>query len=156
MGRPTKDWVGLFPPLRQYWQEINREQREAKAAERAAHKVRDKARPKCKCEAYPWPHRPAGGFCRYPDPPIERWQRKPGARPYRERYAGIRRQIARANGMHPIKDADAIQKYMPQAIALAKQTKRRRPRIRYREVEITENGVRVQLPGSHPEWGNDK
>jgi len=27
----------------------------------------------CTCEAYAWPHRPASGLCRWPDPPTHRW-----------------------------------------------------------------------------------
>ena len=34
-------------------------------------------------------------LCRWPDPPQERWQRKPGGRRYRSRYVGLVRQIAR-------------------------------------------------------------
>jgi len=34
-------------------------------------------------------------------------------RPYRDRYAGIRRQIARNNGLHPIRDRAAIDTLMP-------------------------------------------
>lgn len=31
------------------------------------------AKPKpCKCVAYAWPHRPGGGLCRWPDPPVYR------------------------------------------------------------------------------------
>ncbi len=26
----------------------------------------------CTCAAYAWPHRPAGGLCRWPDPPLYR------------------------------------------------------------------------------------
>lgn len=26
----------------------------------------------CRCEAYAWPHRPASGLCRWPDPPLLR------------------------------------------------------------------------------------
>ena len=48
-----------------------------------------------------------GGLCRWPDPPLERWQPKPGGRPYRKRYVGLVRQIARANGLHPIRDRAA-------------------------------------------------
>ena len=50
-------------------------------------------------------------------------------RPYRERYAGIRRQIARANGLHPIRDRAAIEALMPRVMAQAKQilTFRKRP-----------------------------
>ncbi len=32
--------------------------------------MRSKA--KCSCEAYQWPHRPASGLCRWPDPPTEK------------------------------------------------------------------------------------
>ena len=114
MSRKPKciESLGL-PPLRQYWRGINRQERQAEAAERARRKARDKKRRKCRCEAYPWPHRPGGGMCRWPDPPVERWQRKPGGRPYRKRYAGILRQIARGSGLHPIRDRAAIEALMP-------------------------------------------
>ncbi len=26
--------------------------------------------PTCTCKAYGWPHRPAGGLCHWPDPPL--------------------------------------------------------------------------------------
>jgi len=130
-----------MPPLRQYWQEINRQEREAKAQERAEHNARDQRRPRCRCEAYPWPHRPGGGLCRYPDHPLERWQPKPGSRLYRKRYAGLRRQIARANGLHPIRDRAAIDALMPRTINLAKELHRQHPKYKYRNMEITDNGV---------------
>ena len=63
-----------LPPLREYWREINRQERQAQAELRAKRKVRDKKRAKCRCDAYRWPHRPGGGLCRYPDPPEVRWQ----------------------------------------------------------------------------------
>jgi hypothetical protein len=130
-----------LPPLRQYWQEINRHEREADAHERADRKARDKRRAKCRCEAYPWPHRPGGGFCRFPDPPLERWQRKTTGRPYRFRYAGILRQIAPNNGLHPIRDRALIAALMPRVLWQAKQAKRQCPRGKYRNMEITERGV---------------
>src|SRR6516164_4286955 len=116
MGRPRNP--DGFPPLRQHWQAINREERQAVAEERAKRKASDKKRAKCRCEAYPWPHRPGGGFCRWPDPPVERWQSKPDwrYRPYRERYAGLRRQIARANGLHPIRDRALINELLPRVL----------------------------------------
>jgi hypothetical protein len=78
-GRPTKEWKAIhencpLPPLRQYWQQINRAEREEKAAKRARRKQTDKTRPKCRCDAYKFPHRPGGGLCRYPGPPAVRWQ----------------------------------------------------------------------------------
>jgi len=147
MGRPTKrvaaeNAILGWGPLRQYWLEINRQEREAKGEQRAAQKVRDKRRAKCRCEAYPWPHRPAGGLCRYPDPPLEKWQSNPGSsRPHRDRYAGILRQIARANGLNPIRDRAAIESMMPRVLALAKQLHRQRPQYKYRNMEVTETGI---------------
>lgn len=147
---PAAEINAAFGPLRQYWQEINRHDREIAAYQRARRKARDQKRRKCRCEAYPWPHRPGGGFCRYPDPPIERWQPKPGGRPYRKRYAGILRQIARANGLHPIRDRAAIEAMMPRVLAQAKQLKRRHPKLKYRNMEIMENGVAGQSQTAGP------
>jgi hypothetical protein len=117
MGRPYKlPFQCSLPPLRDYWRAINRSEREAEADEIAERKEHDKKRAKCRCEAYPWPHRPRGGLCRHPDPPVERWQRKTMRRPYRARYAGIRKQIARANGWHPISDRDKIAALLPMVL----------------------------------------
>ncbi|MEI8194455.1 MAG: hypothetical protein WCI73_00955 [Phycisphaerae bacterium] len=143
MSRRAK-WItelGGLPPLREWWRNINREERAAKTQERAKHKARDKARPRCQCKAYPWPHRPGGGLCRYPDPPAECWQPKPGGRPYRNRYAGLRRQIARASGLHPIRDRARIDTLMPMKLDLAKQLHRQRPKYKYRNMKITDTGV---------------
>jgi len=183
MGRPPKDWAELgLPPLRQYWQQINREERKADAELRARRKATNKKRAKCRCEAYKFPHRPGGGLCRYPDPPAVRWQDahrakvaaevakfkalwgEPTAeqlaelityvmkqrRPYRNRYAGIRRQIARANGLHPIRDRAVIEALMPLVVAQAKALKRQAPRAKYRFMEITQNGVAAQWQDAGP------
>ncbi len=157
MGRPSKDTAAWnvacgFGPLRQYWQEINRETRAADKQLRAKRKAADKKRRKCTCEAYPWPHRPSGGLCRCPDPPTERWERKKTSRPYAGRYVGLRRQIMRANGFHPIRHRAVLKVLMPFIIALAKEHKRRYPDQRYREIEATETGIRGHLPASCPEW----
>jgi hypothetical protein len=170
MGRPS-NW-GL-PPLRAYWRQINRQERQAEAEQRAKQKVRAKKRAKCLCDAYRWPHRPGGGLCRFPDPPEVRWQDAQAAeiaarvaefrlswgeptaeqmsdlialttkpyRPYRKRYAGLRRQIARANGLHPIKDRAEIEALVPGTLYLAKQLHRQHPKYKYRNIEITETGV---------------
>lgn len=127
--------------LRDYWRQSNRYEREQAALIRERRKARDKRRSKCQCEAYPWPHRPGGGLCRWPDPPLERYQRKPGGRPYSNRYTGIVRQLARANGLHPIRDRSAIEAMMPRVLALAKQLHRRHPKYKYRNMEITDGGV---------------
>jgi len=129
-------------PLRRYWRECNRHDREVAVWLRAKRKAHDKGRAKCRCEAYPWPHRPNGGLCRFPEPPQERWQPKPGSRLYKKRYAGLRRQLARANGLHPIRDRAAIDALMPQALELAKQLHAKYPKYKYRNMEITETGIR--------------
>ena len=147
MGRPLK-WVseenaalGVLP-LRKHWQQIIRQERRSKAQKRAKRKARDRSRPTCQCKAYCWPHRPGGGMCRHPDPPLASYERNACRRPYRERYTGLRRQLARANGLHPIRDRGTIVAFLPGALRLAKVLKQKCPRVKYRNVEITENGVR--------------
>jgi hypothetical protein len=47
----------------------------------------------CTCWAYPHPHRPAGGLCRWPDPPVYFLNRPPGVHAefrYRGKYAIFR------------------------------------------------------------------
>src|SRR5687767_4761153 len=44
-------------------------------------------------------------------------------RPHRKRYAGILRQIARNNGLHPIRDRAIIEAYMPAVLQTAKKIK---------------------------------
>lgn len=48
--------------------------RDRRHAVRLANGTQAKARPTCTCSAYPWPHRRAGGFCRWPGQPVETWQ----------------------------------------------------------------------------------
>ena len=185
MGRRSREWAafGLLP-LRQHWQEINREDRQAQAELRAKRKANDKKRAKCRCDAYKFPHRPGGGLCRYPDPPAVRWQdaqaveiagraaqfkamggkldaevmsdlvaitTKPH-RPYRKRYAGILRQIARNSGLHPIRDRELIQKLLPTIIPLAKRLKgrARKWQYKYRNMEIVDKGNGTY--GLRAEW----
>src|SRR5436190_19333429 len=131
MGRASKQIEALgLPPLREWWRQINHDERQAKAEERAKRKNRDKRRRKCRCEAYPWPHRPGGGLCRWPEPPLQRWQPKAycSYRPYCKRYTGILRQLARTNSLHPIRDRALIQALMPRKLELAKELKAKHPR----------------------------
>jgi Zn-finger nucleic acid-binding protein len=81
--------IGL-PPIRRYWDSINRHNRELDGWERKQHKARDKRRKRCRCDAYKFPHRPGGGLCRYPDPPAVRWQDAQAAE-IAERVAEFRR-----------------------------------------------------------------
>lgn len=174
MGRRKSEWG---PPLRQWWQEINRDERQAQAKLRVNRKVQDKKRAKCRCDAYRFPHRPGSGLCRYPDPPAVRWQDAQAAeiaervakfkkvwggeptpeqmedlaamttkpcRPYRDRYAGLRRQIARNNGLHPIRDRDLIDRFMSQVLSMAKQAKRQAPEAKYRNMKIIVRQVSPQ------------
>jgi hypothetical protein len=77
-------------------------------------KARSKRRPKCRCAAYPWPHRPAGGLCRCPDPPLATWQGTPGKNRAAElRYRRYRRWLCRQHGLHPIRDRAVIAKLLP-------------------------------------------
>lgn len=157
MGRPKKcaaamDAICGFGPIREYWQQMNRETCADEKQLRAKRKASDKKRRKCTCKAYPWPHRPSGGLCRWPDPPIECYVRKKKSRPYSTRYQGIRRQIMRANGFHPIRHRAALDEIMSFIIALAKEHKLRYPDQRYREIEVTETGIRGHRPGSRREW----
>src|SRR5258705_1849124 len=66
-------------------------------------------------------------------------------RPYRKRYTGLLRQIARANGLHPIRDRALIQALMPGKLALAKGLKAKCRRVKYRNMEITDTGLRGYL-----------
>ncbi|MGH7179425.1 MAG: hypothetical protein ACREJC_18760, partial [Tepidisphaeraceae bacterium] len=76
MGRRSTSRAAMgLPPLRKYWQWINQYERLAGAIERQRRKAHDKGRRKCRCTAYPWPHRPGGGLCRWPEAPLEQWQR---------------------------------------------------------------------------------
>jgi hypothetical protein len=77
-------------------------------------KARSKRRPKCRCRAYPWPHRPGGGLCRWPDPPLETWKGKASRnKPLGFRYRGLVKIICQQYGLHPMKDRERIQRLMP-------------------------------------------
>ena len=91
-------------------------ERQARLAELA--KARLKRRPKCRCAAYPWPHRPRSGFCRHPDPPLETWKGKPGThRPVGTRRRGLARTLFKQYGLHPIRDRARIARIMPRLYA---------------------------------------
>lgn len=53
-------------------------------------------------------------------------------RPYSSQYAGLRREIARNNGWHPIRDKALIQKRLDLVLLSAKHIKKQNPKIRYR------------------------
>jgi hypothetical protein len=140
---------GWLPPLRQYWRQVNRQERAKAAAVRADRKKRDKKRRKCGCEAYPWPHRPGGGFCRWPDPPLQKYVRKPRKR-HRERYVGLLRQIARNNGLHPIRDRATIEAIMPKVLLKAKQLHAASTKVKYRNIVIKPDGITAEWQTAGP------
>lgn len=73
----------------------------------------------CTCAAYRWPHRPGGGLCRWPDPPLAQHSTPAGTnRPTGLRRRGLRKWIMREYGLHPIGDRDAIERMLPRLYAL--------------------------------------
>lgn len=73
-----------------------------------------KQKPKpCTCAAYRWPHRPGGGLCRWPDPPLTQHPTPAGTnRPTGLRRRGLRKSIMREYGLHPIRDREAIERLL--------------------------------------------
>ena len=71
--------------------------------------------PLCRCKAYPWPHRPSSGLCRWPGEPVEKWRGVQGkSKPSGARIdRGIRRRLARFMGWHPLRDRAYILRWMP-------------------------------------------
>ncbi len=57
--------------------------------------------PNCNCEAYDWPHRPAGGLCRWPDPPGQRSSTKQGTRSAVGKQRKRHKKLARRFGIDP-------------------------------------------------------
>ena len=76
-------------------------------------------RTNCCCAAYPWPHRPGGGLCRHPDPPITTFAGKPGknAPVGMRRRSAIRRRMLQRYGLHPIRDRKKIRRWLPKLYA---------------------------------------
>ena len=77
---------------------------------------------RCTCAAYPWPHRPRGGFCRWPDPPTEKWEGQSGRHPGTfGRVTGgssaLRRRVLRQYALHPIRDRAYIRRWLPKLYA---------------------------------------
>jgi len=99
-------------------------QRQVKAnATRIANGTNAKPRQTCKCAAYPWPHRPGGGNCRYLGVPTQAWKGKAGRHPFGTfgRVSGgsssIRRAIIKRYGFHPIRDRQRIRRWLPKLYA---------------------------------------
>lgn len=68
----------------------------------------------CTCAAYRWPHRPSGGLCRWPEPPLSRHPTPAGTnRPTGLRRRGLRKSIMREYGLHPIRDREVIERLLP-------------------------------------------
>ena len=134
-----------MPSPREWWREVDRRAQEEADRKKALRKIRQRRRPKCTCSAYQFPHRPGSGNCRWPDPPVQPAPAKPKCRPYRQRYIGIRKQLAKNLGLHPIHDREQIKREVEAMYQLSKQVKRRSPRqvvLRNCEVEL------IQVAGS--------
>jgi hypothetical protein len=58
--------------------------------------------PNCTCRAYNWPHRPGGGYCRFPDEPLYRCPVRSGKHSS-PRYRGVAQRIfyAARGGIEP-------------------------------------------------------
>jgi hypothetical protein len=70
--------------------------------------------PRCTCAAYGFPHRPGGGLCRYPDPPLKKWKGTPGkSKPTALRRRGNRKWLLKQHGLHPIRDRRKIAEVLP-------------------------------------------
>jgi hypothetical protein len=68
----------------------------------------------CTCRAYRWPHRPGGGLCRFPDPPLATHPTPASTnRPTGLRRRGTRRWLIRAYKLHPIRDRELIDRVLP-------------------------------------------
>ena len=71
--------------------------------------------PLCRCQAYPWPHRPSGGACRWPDAPAATWKGVAGkSKPSGMRIdRGIKKRLARWMGWHVVRDRAFIKRWLP-------------------------------------------
>ncbi len=133
MGRRSKLWSSTgLPSAREWWRMVDCQARQKAKAEAEQQtmlrKAREKRRPKCRCAAYPWAHRPAGGLCRHPDPPLETWKGQQGLhRPFGVRRRGFVRTLCREYNLHPIRDRDRIARIMPWLYAAW--IKRNHPRL---------------------------
>ena len=77
-----------------------------------------KRRRTCGCGAYPWPHRPGGGLCRWPDPPLQTCPAVPGKnRPNGLRRRGRAKWGLRRAGLHPIRERAAATAFLTAAAA---------------------------------------
>lgn len=158
MGRSTKLLSilvrsGQLLPLREHWRQANQTQMLAQLQRRCRRRTIDQNRPVCTCQAYPWPHRPLGGFCRHPNPPIAcqlpALRDKP--RRYGQRHIGLRRTLARALGLHPIRDRQVIDEMLPMVLEVAKRMKQQHPRFKYRNLRLDPQGLvgLIQSVGPH-------
>jgi len=73
------------------------------------------SRPTCQCPAYPFPHRPGGGLCCWPEPPAATWAGELGrnAATGMRRRSRIRRRLIRRYGWNPIADRERIKRWLP-------------------------------------------
>jgi hypothetical protein len=119
MGRRSEKKI--IATLRAESAEYDRRRRERRAR-RVATGTAAKPRPTCTCPAYRWPHRPGGGNCRHPDPPLATWQGQPGRHPgtFGRPSGGssaCRKRILVWYHLHPIRDRAYIRRWLPKLYA---------------------------------------
>jgi len=92
-----------------------RRERHERHERRVANGTAAKKRPTCRCLAYPWPHRRAGGLCRYPDPPAKYWNCKAGnnSASVLRRTSSVRRRLMGRHDLHPIRDRRKLRRWLP-------------------------------------------
>jgi hypothetical protein len=58
------------------------------------------------------------------------------------------------SGLHPIRDRALIDQFMPVVMRLAKELKRKKPRLKYRNMRVTRiDGTKVTITGSFTSAG---
>jgi len=108
-GRRCKAWALWDDPPRLCMAHAGRHHRGPLPTDRVRRDLATKAVP-CTCAAYAWPHRPGGGLCRWPEPPLYRCTTPPSThKPGRWRPP---RHMTR-RGIHTIQQAQRLGLWRP-------------------------------------------
>jgi hypothetical protein len=109
--------LAMTQPIEELIAEVEQiqQKREERHLRRVLKGTAAKPRPTCRCPAYPWPHRRRGGLCRYPDPPAESWNGRPGKNlpTLLRRTSSVRRRLLSKHDLHPIRDREKIRRWLP-------------------------------------------
>ncbi len=95
-GTPCRAWACWNDPLQRCMAHAGRHHR-GSMRDKAPYWPRGPKYKPCRCAAYEWPHRPAHGLCRWPDPPIYRCTTPAGthSEPRTDRYNAMWRMLNR-------------------------------------------------------------